>query len=46
MDSGIGVYAGGPETYTKFAPLMDKVIIFLINQIIEEYHGLKPTDNH
>ena len=26
-DSGIGVYAGGPETYTAFAPLMDKVHI-------------------
>jgi len=37
-DSGVGVYAGGPETYTVFAPLMDK--------IIECYHGLKPTDNH
>ena len=37
-DSGIGVYAGGPETYTVFAPLMDK--------IIESYHGLKTTDNH
>ena len=37
-DSGVGVYAGGPETYTDFSPLMDK--------IIEAYHGLKPTDNH
>jgi len=37
-DSGVGVYAGGPETYTVFAPLMDK--------IIESYHGLKTTDNH
>ena len=24
-DSSIGVYAGGPETYTVFAPLLDKV---------------------
>jgi arginine kinase len=37
-DSGIGAYAGGPETYTLFAPLMDKIIF--------EYHGLKTTDNH
>ena len=46
-DSGIGVYAGGPETYTVFAPLMDKVYIFFLKfKIIESYHGLKTTDNH
>lgn len=38
QDSSIGVYAGSGETYTVFAPLLDK--------IIEEYHGHKPTDNH
>jgi hypothetical protein len=37
-DSGIGVYAGGPETYTVFGQLLDKIIF--------EYHGLKTTDNH
>ena len=30
-DSGIGVYAGSHDSYTTFAPLMDK--------IIETYHG-------
>ena len=25
QDSSIGVYAGGPETYTVFAPLLDQV---------------------
>jgi len=30
-DSGIGVYAGSHDSYTTFAPLMDK--------IIEQYHG-------
>jgi hypothetical protein len=38
QDSGIGVYAGGPETYTVFAPLLDK--------IIEDYHGHKKEDQH
>ena len=37
-DSVIGVYAGSPETYTVFAPLMYK--------IIESFHGFKPNDNH
>ena len=31
VDSGIGVYAGSHDSYTAFAPLMDK--------IIEQYHG-------
>ena len=31
VDSGIGVYAGSHDSYTTFAPLMDK--------IIEQYHG-------
>ena len=31
IDSGIGVYAGSHDSYTAFAPLMDK--------IIEQYHG-------
>ena len=26
VDSGIGVYAGCHESYTSFAPLMDKII--------------------
>jgi len=30
-DSGIGVYAGSHDSYTTFAPLMDK--------IIKKYHG-------
>ena len=30
-DSGIGVYAGSHDSYTAFAPLMDK--------IIDQYHG-------
>jgi len=37
-DSGIGVYAGSGDSYTTFAPLLDK--------IIEHYHGHKPTDKH
>ena len=31
VDSGVGVYAGSPDTYRAFAPLFDKVI--------EAYHG-------
>ena len=31
IDSGIGVYAGSHDSYTAFAPMMDK--------IIEQYHG-------
>ncbi len=38
VHSGIGVYAGSHDTYYAFAPLMDK--------IIEDYHGHKPTDKH
>jgi hypothetical protein len=33
-DSQIGVIAGSHDSYTKFAPLFDK--------IIEDYHGHKP----
>lgn len=38
IDSGIGVYAGSPDSYTSFNGLFDK--------IIEDYHGHKPTDKH
>lgn len=38
MDSGIGVYAGSPDSYVAFADLFDK--------IIEDYHGHKPADKH
>ena len=38
MDSGIGVYAGSHDSYTTFAPMMDKVI--------EEYHGHAKTAKH
>ena len=38
VDSGIGVYAGSQDSYTKFAPFFDK--------IIEDYHGHKVTDTH
>lgn len=38
MKSGIGVYAGSASTYKVFAPLLDR--------IIEDYHGHKPTDSH
>ena len=37
-NSGIGVYAGSHDSYYAFAPLMDK--------LIEQYHGHKPTDKH
>ena len=37
-DSSIGVYAGSPDSYYAFAPL--------INSIIQEYHGHKPEDKH
>ncbi|KAI6182026.1 Arginine kinase [Aphelenchoides fujianensis] len=36
LDSGVGVYAPDAESYTLFAPLLDAVI--------QEYHGFKPTD--
>ena len=38
VDSGIGVYAGSHDSYTVFAPLMDK--------IIEDYHKHGKTDSH
>ena len=38
VDSGIGVYAGSHDSYTTFAPLMDKVI--------ETYHGHGKTAQH
>ena len=38
LDSGIGVYAGSHEAYTKFGKLFDGVI--------EEYHGHKKDDKH
>ena len=38
VDSGIGVYAGSHDSYTAFAPLMDK--------IIEQYHGHAKTAKH
>jgi creatine kinase/arginine kinase len=38
IDSGIGVYAGDEESYTIFAPLIDK--------IIEDYHGFGTEDTH
>lgn len=37
-DSSIGVYAGSPDSYNAFAPLMDK--------IIEQYHGHKAEAKH
>ena len=37
-NSGVGVYAGSHDSYYAFAPLMDK--------IIEQYHGHKPSDKH
>ena len=38
LDSGIGVYAGSHQAYTKFNKLFDKVI--------ENYHGFKKKDMH
>jgi len=38
LDSGIGVYAGSESSYLKFNKFFD--------QIIEDYHGHKPADNH
>ena len=37
-DSGIGVYAGSHDSYTAFAPLLDK--------IVQEYHGHAKTAQH
>lgn len=38
LDSGIGVYAGSHNSYSKFNKLFDEVI--------EEYHGHKQADKH
>ena len=38
VDSGIGVYAGCHDSYTAFAPLMDR--------IIEQYHGHSKDARH
>ena len=38
LDSGIGLYAGSHDAYTKFSKLFDKVV--------EDYHGHKPADKH
>jgi arginine kinase len=38
LDSGIGLYAGSHDAYTKFNKLFDKVI--------EEYHGHAPGATH
>lgn len=38
LDSGIGLYAGSHDSYTRFNKLFDAVI--------EQYHGHKPTDKH
>ena len=38
QDSGIGVYAGSHDAYTKFNKLFDVVV--------ENYHGHKPEDKH
>ena len=38
VDSGVGVYAGSHDSYRTFSDLMDKVI--------QEYHKIKPEDNH
>ena len=37
-ESGIGLYAGSHDSYTKFNKLFDKVI--------ENYHGHKPDAKH
>ncbi|CAL1543221.1 unnamed protein product [Lymnaea stagnalis] len=36
LDSGVGLYAADPESYTEFAPLFDPVI--------KDYHKLKASD--
>jgi len=38
LDSGIGIYAGSHNSYTKFNKIFDKVVL--------EYHGHKPSDKH
>jgi arginine kinase len=37
-DSGIGVYAGSHDSYSKFSEMFDK--------IVEKYHGHKKNDKH
>jgi arginine kinase len=38
LDSGIGLYAGSHNSYTKFNKLFD--------QVIQNYHGHSPSDIH
>jgi arginine kinase len=38
LDSGIGLYAGSHDSYTKFNKLFD--------QVIQNYHGHSPADVH
>jgi hypothetical protein len=38
QDSGIGLYAGSHDAYTKFNKLFD--------QVVENYHNHKPEDKH
>jgi len=38
LDSGIGLYAGSEDSYTKWNKLFDAVI--------QEYHGHGPDDKH
>lgn len=38
VDSGIGVYAGSHDAYTKFSKLFD--------QVVKNYHGHELTDTH
>jgi creatine kinase/arginine kinase len=38
LDSGIGLYAGSHDSYSKFSKLFDKVV--------EEYHGHGPSAKH
>ena len=38
LDSGVGVYAGSPDTYRTFAPLFDP--------LIQKYHGRKKESIH
>jgi len=38
VDSGIGVYAGSPDSYARFGPLL--------RPIIEDYHKFKVSEGH
>jgi len=38
VDSGIGVYAGSPDSYVAFSDFFDR--------IVQEYHSHSPTDKH